>query len=96
MNLSSFVLGMVSLAFAVHAFRVRGCLLCCTGSLLSCGLALVLQLGEVYRLTLLGDTAAIYDTVPARLMAACILLGLNVGLHLPALIRGRKQNSGKR
>ena len=63
MNFASFVLGLVSLAFAVHAFRVRGCLICCTASLTFCGLALTLQLGELYRLTLMGDTAAVYETV---------------------------------
>ena len=96
MNIASVVLGLVSLGFGFRACRVKGYLVCCMGSFLSCGLALVFQLGELYRLTLMGDTAAIYDTAHARLVAAGILLGLNVGLHLPALLRGRKQNSGKR
>ena len=91
MNIAAVVLGLVSLAFAFHAFQVRGCLICCTASLVSCGLALVCQLGEVYRLVLIGDASAIYDTAHARLLAACCLLGLNVGLHLIALIRSRKQ-----
>lgn len=91
MNIVSIVLGLVSLAFAVHAFQVRGCLICCTGSLLTCGLALVCQLGELYRLTELGDMAAVYDTAYARLLAACALLVLNGGLHLAALIRGRQK-----
>ena len=94
MNITSIVLGLVSLAFAVHALRVRGCLICCTGSLLSCALALVCQLGEVYRLTLLEDAAAIYDTAHARLLAACWLVGLTGGMHLWALILGKKQKCG--
>lgn len=89
MNVVSIALGLVSLAFGMHSLRVKGCLACCTGSLLSCGGALVCQLWEVYRLTLLGDTAAVYDTAHARAVAACILLGLTVGLHLWALLRGR-------
>lgn len=90
-NIASILLGLMSLAFAVHALQVKGCLICCTASLVSCGLALVFQLGELYRLTLIGDTAAVYDTLRGRLLAACVLLGLNVLLHLWALIRSRKQ-----
>ena len=90
MNIAGIVLGLISLVFAVHAFRVRGCLFCCTGSLLSCGLALLCQLGELYRLTQIGDTAAIYDTARARVLAASVLLALSAGLHLWALVR-RKQ-----
>lgn len=95
MNVVSIALGLVSLAFGMHSLRVKGCLACCTGSLLSCGGALVCQLWEVYRLTLLGDTAAVYDTAHARALAACILLGLNAGLHLLALVRRRKQKREK-
>ena len=90
MNLAAVVLGLISLVFAIHAFRVRGCLFCCTGSLLSCGLALLCQLGELYRLTQISDTAAIYDTARARVLAASVLLALTAGLHLWALVR-RKQ-----
>ena len=90
MNLAAVVLGLISLVFAIHAFRVRGCLFCCTGSLLSCGLALLCQLGELYRLTQISDTAAIYDTARARFLAASVLLALTAGLHLWALVR-RKQ-----
>ena len=90
MNVMSIVLGLISLAFSVYAFRTRGCLFCCTGSLLSCGLALLCQLGELYRLTQIGDTAAIYDTAHARVLAASTLLALTAGLHLWALVR-RKQ-----
>ena len=90
MNVAGIGLGMISLVFAVHAFRVRGCLFSCTGSLLSCGLALLCQLGELYRLTEIGDTAAIYDTARARFLAASVLLALTAGLHLWALVR-RKQ-----
>lgn len=91
MNLLSIVLGTVSLAFAVHAFQVRGCLICCTGSLVSCGLSLLCQLGELYRLVCIGDMTAVYDTVRARFLAGCVLLGLTAALHLWALIRGKKR-----
>ena len=91
MNLLSIVLGTVSLVFALHAFQVRGCLICCTGSLVSCGLSLLCQLGELYRLVCIGDMAAVYDTVRARFLAGSVLLGLTAALHLWALIRGKKR-----
>ena len=91
MNLLSIVLGTVSLAFAIHALQVRGCLICCTASLVSCGLSLLCQLGELYRLVCIGDMAAVYDTVRARFLAGCVLLGLTAALHLWALIRGKKR-----
>jgi len=91
MNLASIFLGIASLIFAVHALQVRGCLICCTGSLLCCGSALLCQLWELYRLTLIADIAAIYDTAYARFLAGCVLLMLTFGLHLLALLRGRKK-----
>ena len=91
MDILSLVLGLVSLLFAVHALQVRGCLICCTVSLVSCGLSLVCQIGELYRLTQIGDVAAVCDTVQARLTAACALLALTAGMHLAALIRSKKQ-----
>lgn len=91
MNITSFFLGVASLVFAVHALQVRGCLICCTGSLLCCGGALLCQLGELYRLTLIADIAAIYDTAHARFLAGCVLLGLTSALHLLALLRSRKK-----
>ena len=94
MNLLSIVLGLVSFLFAVHAFQVRGCLLCCTVSFGTCGAALLCQLWELYRLTLLADTAAVYDTVYARVLAGMALLTVNLQLHTGALLRGRKQKCG--
>ena len=94
MNIFSLLLGVVSLVFAFHAFRVKGCLICCSVSLVSCGGALLCQIAELYRLVRLGDTAAIYDTAHARLIAACVLLGVTADLHPCALIRGRKQKCG--
>ena len=75
MNLLSIVLGTVSLAFAVHAFQVRGCLICCTGSLVSCGLSLLCQLGELYRLVCIGDMAAVYDTGPCQVSGGVCTAG---------------------
>ena len=90
MNLLSIFLGLVSLGFAVHALRVRGCLICCTVGFGTCGGALVCQLVELRRLADIGDVSAIYDTVQARALAAGVLLALNLALHTAALLRGRK------
>lgn len=94
MNLLSILLGVGALVFAVHALRVRGCLICCTASLGLCGGALVCQLYELYRLTLIGDTAAVYDTAHARFLAGSILLVLTLGIHLMALLSGKNRKQG--
>ena len=94
MNIASVVLGLVSLAFAVHAVQVRGCLICCTGSLACTGGSLLCQLWEINRLIEISDTAAIYDTVRARCLAGTLLLALTLGLHLIALLRSRKHKCG--
>ena len=91
MNILSIFLGLGGLVFAAHALRVRGCLICCTASLGCCGGALVCQLYELYRLTLIGDTAAIYDTARARFLAGAFLLAATLGTHLAALLRSRKK-----
>ena len=90
MNLLSVFLGLASLVFAVHALRVKGCLICCTVGFGTCGGALVCQLLELDRLAGIGDASAIYDTVRARALAAIALLTLNLVLHTAALLRGRK------
>ena len=90
MNVLSLVLGLVSLVFAVHAVQVKGCLICCTASLGTCGGALLCQLLELNRLAEILDASAIYDTVRARCLAGMVLLGFNLLLHLLALLRSRK------
>ena len=91
MNIFSIALGLASLLLAVHALRRGGCLICCTVGFGTCGAALLCQLWELYRLTCIGDTAAVYDTVYARVLAAMALLAGNLLLHTAALIRGRKR-----
>ena len=91
MNIASLVLGAVSLIFAVHAFQVKGCLICCTVSLGTCGGALLCQLAELYRLAQIGDMAAICDTAYARVLAGVALLTLTLGLQVAALLRSSKK-----
>ena len=91
MNLMSIFLGLASLAFAVHVWKVKGCPVCSTAGLGACGAALACQLLELERLAAVGDVSAIYDTVHARSLAAMALLILNLALHTAALVRGRKK-----
>lgn len=89
MNLLSIFLGLISLLAAFRTLRTGPSLKGCIISLAACGGALVCQLAELYRLTRIQDTAAIYDTAHARLLAACWLLGLTVGGHLLSTMRPR-------
>ena len=89
MNLLSVFLGFTGLFFGFRAFRKGAGAACCAVSLGACGGALLCQLAEMYRLTVIGDTSAIYDTARARLLAAACLLGLTLGLQLLALVRRR-------
>ena len=81
-NILSILLGLIALGFGVHSVSRKGCLICCSVSLGSCGLSLLLQLAELNRLSVLADWSAIQDTLGARvwagtvLMAACLLLNL--------------------
>lgn len=94
MNIASILLGLAALVFSIHSLQVKGCLTCCTLSGSCCGLALLLQLAELNRLAEILDSAAIYDTVHARVIAGTLLLvGITV-LNVLALLRGRKQESG--
>ena len=82
MNLLSIFLGILGLSAAVMALRSGKNRKLTAVSFGTCGAALLCQLAEIYRLTQIGDTSAIYDTVHARFLAGCCLLGLTLGLHL--------------
>ena len=90
-NIVSILLGLAALVFAIHAFQVKGCLICCTAGLGCCGISLLCQLLELNRLAGIGDWAAIEDTIGARVLAAGVLLVLSLGIQTAALLRGRKQ-----
>lgn len=93
-NILSILLGLAALVFATHSLQVKGCLICATVSGGCCGLALLLQLAELNRLATISDSAAIYDTVHARVLAGAALLILCTALNVLALLRGRKKDSG--
>jgi len=90
MNIASILLGLAALVFSIHSLQVKGCLTCCTLSGSLCGLSLLLQLAELDRLLKIADTAAIYDTLHARVLAGIALLTICTVLNVLALLRGRK------
>ena len=90
MNLLSLILGIAAIGFAVHSFRIRGCLICCTLSGLSCSASLLCQLMDNDRISQLEDIAAMLDTAHARVVCAAVLLGLCGAWNVAALLRSRK------
>ena len=56
-----------------------------------CSLSLVLQLFEINRRVLLGDHAAIEDTIRAVLIASVALVFVTVILNLAALLKARRK-----
>ena len=93
MNIASILLGLAALAFSIHSLQVKGCLTCCTLSGSCCALSILLQLAELDRLAAIGDTAAIYDTTHARVLAGTALLLACTVLNILALLRGRRCES---
>ena len=94
LNLTSILLGLAAIVFAIHSVQVKGCLICCTASLGLGGISVLCQLYELQRLSGIGDWAAIEDTLGARCFAGAILLAVLLILNIAALLRGRKKTCG--
>ena len=94
LNLTSILLGLAAIVFAIHSIHVKGCLICCTASLGLGGISVLCQLFELQRLAGIGDWAAIEDTLGARCFAGAILLAVLLILNIAALLRSRKNNCG--
>ena len=92
LDLSSILLGLAAIVFAVHSVQVKGCLICCTVGLGTIGLSLLCQLLELKRLAGIGDFSAIEDTLGARCFAAVVLIAVVLILNIAALLRGRKKS----
>lgn len=88
-NLLSLLLGLVSWGLGAAAVIRPGIRWISTGSLLSCCISLLLQLGQVHRLTELGDWSALMDTMDAVLAAAILLMAVTATLNLIALFRAK-------
>ena len=89
-NLASIGLGLLALGLGFAAISRKGSALPVCFSLTACCFSLLGQLVELRYLTVIGDWAAVEDTVGARVFAAVFLLTLTLFLNLIALLRGRK------
>ena len=58
-------------------------------SFILCAGAILLQLAELNSRALAGDFAGIEDTLPAVILAACVLAGVTAALNLLAAVRAR-------
>lgn len=92
-NIASILLGIAAMVFAVHSWQVRGCLICCTLSGATCGLSLLCQLLELYRLVRMDDVSALLDTVHARVIAGAVLLVAVVVTNVLTLLQERSCQS---
>ena len=89
-NLASIGLGLLALGLGFAAISRKGNALPVCFSLTACCFSLLGQLVELRYLTVIGDWAAVEDTVGARVFAAVFLLTLTLFLNLIALLRDRK------
>ena len=70
--------------------NIRKILCLCLAMLLCCAGALLSQLMDVKRLVLLGDWAALLDTVDVVVFAAVVLTAVTTVLNLLAVIHKRR------
>ena len=93
LNIGSLVLGFCAWILAILAIAVPKASASHKSTIVSfslCAISLVLQLFEVNRLVLIGDYAAIEDTIRAILIAAIVLVSVTVILNLVGA--GKRKN----
>ena len=94
LNLGSLILGACAWALAGLAIRAVKASASHRNTLVSfslCAGALVLQLFEMNRRVLLGDYAAIEDTIHAVVIASVVLVSVTMILNLMALAREKRK-----
>ena len=94
LNIGSLILGACAWLFAGLAIRTSKAFTSHRNTLVSfslCAIALVIQLFEINRRVLLGDYAAIEDTIRAVLIASVVLCATTIILNVVALIKARKK-----
>ena len=90
-NLLSLIFGIFAIVVAAVSMKKRGNFLLSNLSWLFCGTSLLCQLLDINHLAKRMDSSAIYDTTPARTIAALALLTAITTLSLAALLRNRQQ-----
>jgi len=96
-HLGSIILGLTAWLFGYWAIRrtiikrdIKASYICSMISLGMCIISLLCQLLEVANRVRIEDLSAIYDTINAVIFAAEVLIGVNLGLNIIALVRARK------
>jgi len=94
LNIASLISGACAWLFASMAITVPKAAASHRNTLASfslCAISLVLQLFEINRRVLLGDYAAIEDTICAILIASVVLLSITIILNLVAIAKAKNK-----
>ena len=92
LNIASLILGVCAWLFAGLAISTPKASASHRNTLASfslCAISLVLQLFEINRRVLLGDYAAIEDTIRAILIASVGLVCITIALNVVALLKAK-------
>ena len=96
LNIGSLILGACAWLFAVFAIATSKAFISYRNTSVSfslCVISIVFQLFEVNRRVLLGDYAAIEDTIRAVLIASVALVLITIILNLIALVKAKKRQA---
>lgn len=94
LNIGSLILGACAWLFAAFAIATSKAFTSHKNTLVSfslCAISLVFQLFEINRRVLLGDHAAIEDTIRAVLIASVALVLITVILNLVAFVKANNK-----
>ena len=94
LNIGSLLLGACAWLFGCLAITTSKAFASHRNTLASfslCAVSLVVQLFEINRRVLLGDYAAIEDTIRAVLIASVALVSITIVLNLVALAKAKKK-----
>ena len=94
LNICSLISGACAWLFAGLAITAPKALTSHRNTLVSfslCAISLVLQFFEIHRRVLLGDYAAIADTIGAVLIASAVLVSITILLNLVALRKAKNK-----
>lgn len=94
LNIGSLILGACAWLFAGLAISTPKAFASHNNTLVSfslCVISLVMQLFEINRRILLGDYAAVEDTIRAILIASVALVSVTIILNLIALVKAKRK-----
>ena len=94
LNIGSLILGACAWLFAGMAITTQKAFTSHRNTLASfslCAISLVFQLFEINRRVLLGDYAAIEDTIRAILIASVALVSVTIILNLIAIVKAKNK-----